>query len=163
MKFELLPFSENINFSISASSMQKNGRLIIRYEIKGPISTLSLSPQNKTEPIWKSSCLELFLSTGDTSYDEFNISLDGRVESYSFFNYRELEEKAKTLCTINKTETTATSILLEISVVKLSSDKVIGNLSAIIEEVNGEKSYWSLQHSSEKPDFHNSHFWKLLI
>jgi hypothetical protein len=30
------------------------------------------------------------------------------------------------------------------------------NVTAVIEEMNGQKSYWALAHPAAKPDFHNA-------
>lgn len=113
----------------------------------------------REDELWKNTCFELFLrAAGEDRYVEFNLSPSSRWASYAFEEYRagmrdlplSVEPQIETERRSSSFELTADLDLSEIS----GSDLYAG-LSAVIEEIDGTRSYWALAHPPGKPDFHH--------
>lgn len=113
----------------------------------------------RADNLWQRTCCELFLKpAGGEGYFEFNLSPSGQWAAYSFDDYRvgmratklpvdphiELERQGEAF--VLKADVDLAAIL--------AGELMIG-LSAVIEEVDGTKSYWALRHPPGAPDFHH--------
>jgi len=112
----------------------------------------------RTDGLWQTSCFELFVATGAGGYLEFNLSPSSQWAAYTFDGYRaggsafpvaadphvELSREGDTLMVEAQIDLTGTP----------PAPLTIG-LSAVIEELDGTKSYWALRHPPGKPDFHH--------
>ena len=141
----------------------ENGRLWFRYYVEGKLDALELDkPQSpeRTDGLWKSTCFEAFLRrSGDTPYLEYNFAPSGRWAAYAFTDYRTHGTDLDVV--------TAPEILLDASqghfaveteiILPLhwQGETIEMNLTAVIEETDGTKSYWALAHPPGKPDFHH--------
>ena len=106
--------------------------------------------------LWESTCFEAFLTEeGQPDYTEFNYAPDGRWACYQFDDYRSLlrsDELAPWEMTVERSD--ARYILrVEPGIFPDTGSKL--GLSAVIEELDGTKSYWALAHPPGKPDFHH--------
>jgi len=91
-------------------------------------------------------------------YREFNFSPSGEWAVYAFSCYRDAEELEIEL---------APGVVVRRTMNRLELDVVISRdflppgrslrvgLSAVVEDDDGELSYWALQHLPGKPDFHH--------
>ncbi|GAA4764247.1 hypothetical protein GCM10023219_06030 [Stakelama sediminis] len=146
-----------------ALSSRDDGIRTLRYAVHGDIAALVVPEQaapERTDELWKTICFELFVRAGEgEAYQEFNLSPSSHWAAYGFDGYRsgmhDLRVNMPPMITCNRGES-----LLELTAqVDLSClPKDIGwriSLSAVMEEVDGTKSYWALAHPPGKPDFHH--------
>ena len=131
-------------------------------------------PLRKDE-LWRSTCFECFLSYDELpQYFEFNFSPDGYWQSYQFSNYRGdrqlttnlILSKSEIDYKINQTRITVNlEYVVPQFVTKTLSKKSLSlGLSVILQDLNDQQHYFSLEHNSEiKPDFHDpkSHLFKI--
>ena len=110
--------------------------------------------------LWQHTCFEVFVMAEDgPGYREFNFSPSGEWAVYAFRSYRdggELEiEPAPGIVvrrSMNRLELNA-----EICQDCLPPARPLRlGLSAVMEDADGELSYWALRHPPGKPDFHHT-------
>ncbi|WP_260599309.1 DOMON-like domain-containing protein [Sphingomonas endolithica] len=109
--------------------------------------------------LWKTTCFELFLAPGGSeSYLEFNYAPSTEWAAYGFDSYRagmrDLPQIAPPHIARGGPDA---GYIIEVD--QELDDIPPGpchiGLSAVIEEVDGTKSYWALAHAPGPPDFHN--------
>lgn len=109
-----------------------------------------------TDGLWQSSCFEAFLTDeGGTDYTEFNYAPDGRWACYQFDDYRVLQRPDELAPWVMSAAREATRYALRIEPGILPEATTKLGLSAVIEEVDGTKSFWALAHPPGRPDFHH--------
>jgi hypothetical protein len=147
-------------FSLAAEARREGARLVFDYRVEGPIDALALSPArrpSRIDGLWETTCFEAFLRVGDApAYLECNFAPSTSWAAYRFAAYREgrsLPEIAPPRILVART---AERLMLcaEIDGAALPGGTLRLALTAVIEEKSGVKSYWSLKHRAEKPDFH---------
>ena len=113
----------------------------------------------RRDELWKTTCFEFFMCVvGDPGYFEFNFSPSGEWAAYRFDSYRagmqllDLDCEPRFLWE-GRNERSVTKVDLELNFLKPGPLQIA--LSAVIEEVDGTKSYWALAHPPGKPDFHH--------
>ena len=141
--------------------MTDAGKALLTFSIS-PAHTLVVprpaSPV-RTDGLWQHSCCELFLKSGDgEGYFEFNLSPSGQWAAYAFAGYR--GGMCNLMLPIDphiEAERVAEAFVLtaNVDLAAILTGIVRLNLTAVIEEAGGTKSYWALAHPSEKPDFHH--------
>jgi hypothetical protein len=144
----------------------RSGFVALSYDVTGKIGDVRIP--SRTEPIradelWKQTCFEAFIrAPGSPGYYEFNISPSNQWAAYRFDGYRTAmcvatEFQALPITADLRTELYTLSAEVDLDRIKLPRQKKwqLG-LSAVIEELNGRKSYWALAHPPGKPDFHHS-------
>ena len=135
--------------------------LRLLYVVEGDPTKLHLpAPQKpyRAEGLWQTTCFELFVRDAGEAYREFNFSPSSQWAAYTFQSYRSGRESLP----LDEPPTGWISIepwglfLQRASIaITLEPDARIG-LSAVIEEIDGTKSYWALAHPpGDKPDFHD--------
>lgn len=115
------------------------------------------SSPTRTDGLWQSTCLELFIAEPDgPAYQEFNISPSGAWAAYGFSGYRDGMSELRLDRAPEVRDRTPTPELchLHARIVAFASQQAKFGLSAVIEETDGTKSYWALAHPPGKPDFH---------
>jgi hypothetical protein len=123
--------------------------------------TQELSVPARTKPyradgLWSTTCFELFVKDQDQGYLEFNFSPSGQWAAYQFANYRELvRELGIDHPPIINVSDEGYALILSVLLPRMAFDGMTIALSAVIEELDGTKSYWALAHPSDKPDFHH--------
>lgn len=122
----------------------------IRFEPPGPIE--------RGDRLWESTCFEIFaINPTGIRYEEINLSPSRKWAGYSFAGYRspilaEVGHVAEIETSISENEFR----LQAISGFSIDpSTSWLCNLSAVIEEKDGNISYWALTHPPGKPDFHH--------
>lgn len=141
--------------------------LTLAYVVSGRIADLRLPPlagPERTDELWKHTCLEAFVRpVGAGAYCEFNLAPSSQWAAYQFDDYRAGMRNAE-LPLVPVMTVGVTDARLELKV-SLVLDRLGGfagvpwqlGLTAVIEEMNGLKSYWSLKHPrGRRPDFHHS-------
>jgi hypothetical protein len=123
-------------------------------------------PQRAPEPVrrdglWQSTCLELFVGVpGEAGYLEVNVAPSGDWNVYRFTAYREgmvpLDPAA--LPSREAPRGPGGALALEFSLELpepwASAPSLELAVSAVLEGVGGEKTYWALTHRGPRPDFH---------
>jgi hypothetical protein len=140
--------------------------LVLSYTVTGRMSDIRIPavvPARRGEALWERTCFEAFVraSSGD-GYYEFNFSPSTQWAAYRFSAYRSgMSVPAGLHSFAIDVQPNPGSLALRTS---LALDRLPGlphaasfslGLSAVIEEVNGQKSYWALAHPPGKPDFHH--------
>lgn len=136
----------------------------LRYIVDGEIGALVL-PQgdgelviadSATDGLWQSTCFEAFMTDdGAPDYTEFNYAPDGRWACYQFDDYRSLlrPDELAPWTMAGERGDSRYALRIEPGIFPDMGAKLA--LSAVIEELDGTKSYWALRHPSGKPDFHH--------
>ncbi len=146
---------------IEVEVVRRESLLELRYLVTGRISDLCLTPfseQRRGDELWQHSCFEAFIrEPGQERYVELNFSPSGEWAAYRFAGYRSGRADAapeplrlKTLLAEDGFELRATYLL---DLPAQAPWQV--NLTTIIEEADGRKSYWALAHPPGKADFHH--------
>ena len=146
---------------------EPGGRLVLHYVVSGNINSLKIpghAPSVRTDELWRSTCFEAFVrNRGSEQYYEFNFSPSTEWASYRFDGYR----KGMTPCdeapapqfdtTSAKERIDLRSTLTLSGLTDLDAKGIweIG-LCAVIEALDGSKTYWALTHPSSEPDFHHN-------
>lgn len=140
------------------------GRLRLSYRLTGNLSSLRIpalqSLSGPADGLWQHTCLEAFLSPKpEEKYLEFNFAPSGQWQIYEFLRYRErLKTPAPPLPPTLHCEKGAESLRLTADLpagTLLPGQNYCLGLSAVLEQANGELTYWALAHPAEKPDFHH--------
>lgn len=144
--------------TIAAEAVREGSVLRLQYVMTGALNRVSLPAQQtpmRTDELWRHTCFEAFVGLPDGGYREFNFTPSMAWAAYRFDAYREgmrnadAEPRIETQRTADRFELNAT--------VELSDEGPwrVG-LTAVIEDVDGARSYWALRHPDGKPDFHNA-------
>ena len=137
--------------------------LALRYTLQGDIAGLRLpgtSGSERRDSLWERTCFEALLRpAGQMSYIEFNFAPSTQWASYAFSGYRQGMAPADVAPPKILVASTETQLTLDASFdwEPLADGQTwrLG-LAAVIEELDGNKSYWALAHPPGKPDFHHS-------
>jgi len=144
-----------------------SGTVELRYHVSGIISDLRIPPQavaNRTDALWRHTCFEAFIRAPQSAaYYELNFSPSTEWAAYRFSGYRDGMKIAqdigppRTKLASNSAEfELQTSFELGQLLPDLPSNaKRHLGLSAVVEQANGDMSYWALVHPPGKPDFHH--------
>jgi len=116
------------------------------------------SSPERVDGLWETTCFELFLKPeGGSTYFEFNFSPSCRWSAYVFDDYRcgrrDLELSVDPHIEFDSDRSNELSADVDLSNIPDTSLKM--GLSAVIEEADGTKSFWSLAHPPGEPDFHH--------
>lgn len=141
------------------------GSLVLRYVVTGGIADLRLPPvtaPERVDGLWRHSCFEAFVRA-EPAYYEFNFAPSTQWAAYRFSDYRsgmrvagEIGAPRTEVRSSGESYVLQASLLLD-ELPDLPDDATwrLG-LSAVIEEADGNKSYWALAHPPGKADFHHS-------
>lgn len=108
----------------------------------------------RTDELWKHTCFELFVKpAGGEGYFEFNFSPSTAWAAYRFDGYREgMRDQPLDAPGIEPVED---GVRVAVDLGGLPEGEWRVAITAVIEEVDGTKSYWSAAHPAGKPDFHD--------
>jgi hypothetical protein len=140
--------------------------LRLTYIVSGEITNLripALRAASRGEALWRHTCFEAFIGvTSSADYYEFNFAPSRQWAAYRFSGYRTGMCAADDVsvpsidvgstsdgCTLE-----ATLDLHRLAPLPSQASRRIG-LSAVIEDLKGDISYWALMHPPGKPDFHH--------
>jgi hypothetical protein len=136
------------------------GALVLSYVVTGTIGDLRLPPPAapmRADELWRHTCFEAFARASPSeAYHEFNFAPSTQWAAYRFDSYRTGRRVAAEIGTPRvEVETGAARYALQASLELGLAAWRLG-LAAVIEEANGNKSYWALKHPRGQPDFHHS-------
>ena len=140
-------------------------QMTFRFLVTGKIADLRLPPVTvsaSADGLWRHTCFEAFVRTSDSvAYYEFNFAPSRQWAAYHFSDYRSgMSVPSRPVVPNLLGEESITSFQLDVSLrlrelpdLPTSKPWRLG-LSAVLEETNGNKSYWALAHPPGKADFH---------
>jgi hypothetical protein len=144
------------------TTREASGRLTLRYVASGAIANLlvpRLEASERTDNLWKTTCFEAFVRPGDgPGYLEFNMSPSTRWAAYRFDAYREGMADLDIPAPVLRIARSETELVLEAA---FELGDVAGEgawrlaITAVIEDLTGGISYWSLHHPADHPEFHH--------
>jgi hypothetical protein len=140
--------------AIEATVRHAYDRWVLTFQIVGivPVIPAPAAP-DRTDGLWTTTCFELFLRGEGEAYVEFNFSPSTQWAAYHFPAYR------TTMADLQMTAPQIEPIEDGLRVTMDYAPDVLGHLQvglcAVIEEIDGIKSYWALAHPPGKPDFHH--------
>lgn len=138
------------------------GSWCLEYVVGGDIDRLTLPSATRTERadgLWQTTCFELFIRpmAGD-GYFEFNFAPSGRWAAYRFDSYRAgMRDAVGVFPPVVERMTDPVRFAMEVTIDLSTLPAAPWRLAptAVIEEIDGTKSYWALAHPPGKPDFHD--------
>ena len=150
-----------------------SAELQLTYRLDGDIARINIpapvAPRIGTE-LWRHTCFEAFIKVeGQTAYHEFNFAPSGEWCIYALSGYRKgapvadatMRPHIALRANGSRLELDALVPLDTLSSVHSRAVLRVG-LSAVIEASDGF-SYWALRHSANKPDFHDTDGFTLLL
>jgi hypothetical protein len=140
--------------------------LLLSYIVSGKISDVRMPPQMppaRGDALWRHTCFEAFVGASSSAcYYEFNFAPSRQWAAYRFSGYRsgmcvadEVSAPSIEVCPRLDGWTLQATLDLHCLAALPSQTSRRLALSAVIEDVEGEISYWALAHPPGKPDFHH--------
>ncbi|MGQ0531236.1 MAG: DOMON-like domain-containing protein [Caulobacteraceae bacterium] len=140
--------------------------LKLTYVLRGELAAIRFpvrAEPRHVDGLWQTTCFEAFArSHGGEGYCEFNLSPSTEYATYGFAAYRESMEVNRwahaVIATVASNERFDLAAVIDFQ----RTPQVDGDgplqlgISAVIEEMDGRKSYWALRHPLGKPDFHHA-------
>lgn len=125
----------------------------------GQLVVPAFAGKGRADGLWQTTCFELFLQAGEgPGYTEINLSPSERWNVYDFTGRREgMSERAmprEPECTMRRGSDMAI-FDAAIPATGLPPAPWRCGFTAVIEEQGARKSYWSLVHHGDAPDFHD--------
>ena len=144
------------------ASRGEGGRLELEYRAIGAVECVRWPEWKAVEPadrLWEHSCFEVFVgAAGEPGYAELNFATSGQWAAYCFTSYRHGMQPIDDVLvgggrTFGEGEV---RVRRTIDLPDWADARTwrIG-LTAVIEALDGEKSYWALAHPEGPPDFHD--------
>jgi hypothetical protein len=139
-------------------------RLVLRFVVTGAIDRLRLAAVTepaRTDELWKHTCFEAFVQAPPgAGYLEFNLAPSTQWAAYRFDGYREGMTPAAEFGGPSLEASSGDGVYELQAALDLGGLLPAGagwrvGLSAVIEEVDGRKSYWALAHPPGQADFHH--------
>ncbi len=132
----------------------RRGASVLEYRVAGqPPLIPSPAAAERTDELWKHTCFELFVKPdGGSGYFEFNFAPSTAWAAYRFDGYREgMRDQPLAAPEITSLEN---GVRVAVDLGGLPAGTWQAAITAVIEEADGTKSYWSVVHGTGKPDFH---------
>jgi hypothetical protein len=148
--------------TLPAWIVRREDTLLATYRIPGDTSAIlfpSRGGPRFEDNLWQHTCFEAFVRpTGSREYLEFNFSPSEAWAAYHLDGYREGLRRASV--GVRKIVVTAWKKRFELLVrfdvpTEWAPFDWQLNLSAVLEEKDGTRSYWALAHPPGDPDFHD--------
>lgn len=143
-----------------------DGGLMLDYSLVGDLAGIAFPSAGRAgfaDGLWQHTCFEAFVAlAGSPAYREFNFSPSGQWASYAFSDYRrsapgaEMPESGPEITVIRLADRLEIAAFVPPALLPRTDPGACLELglSAVVEAAGGEKSYWALAHTAERPDFH---------
>lgn len=167
LSFKLTPYpAANLpHISIAGEIIRSGNKFLLRYEVTGAIDQILLSAKSSSpsrmDDLWKATCFEFFIAVpNQPEYWEFNMSPSGDWNIYKMDAYRRIGFREETAFTQlpfvfrEMDNQLSLDISVDLSPLLMLQQKVQVAVTAIIQTVNGDESYWALAHPGSQADFH---------
>jgi hypothetical protein len=152
------PCGADIAISVTVDR-RESGLLALDFRVTGDVPAVRWpvpSSPERTDGLWQTTCFEAFVKwAGGESYAEYNFAPSRAWAAYRFDRYREgmadLDVRPTSFFATTHNEA---RLIAEVACY-VPGEWQLG-VSAVIEEADGRKSYWALEHPPGKPDFHHA-------
>ena len=135
------------------------GTLTLAYRVTHDGSLKIPARQGQLDELWKTTCFEIFVREGaGPNYVEFNLAPDDAWAGYGFTGERQGMHNRDVAAPRIAAASSSGEFLLDVTLVADAFPANAGpaSLSAVIEELDGTKSYWAIVHPKpEEFDFHD--------
>ena len=138
--------------------------LALHYAVTGRIGDLRIPRplvSARADRLWEHTCFEAFLASPEAGYTEFNFSPSAQWAAYRFDAYRAGMRQVDTAAPRIDTRQEGDCFTLTATFALPSDAAGRLGLSAVIEETDGNKSYWALAHPPGRADFHHADGFRL--
>ncbi|OAN62807.1 DOMON-like domain-containing protein [Sphingomonas sp. TDK1] len=145
--------------SVACTLRRTGAALDLRYTIAAAPGALLLAPgagQERTDGLWRTTCMELFVGDAGEAYREYNFSPSGAWAAYAF-GARRTGMATLPMVTQPRIEVCEgdDATLVSVHLPDVGTGSLRLGITAVIEERSGTKSYWALRHAGDAPDFHD--------
>lgn len=164
-RLTIFPGMQSLATAIEVDVARYLGGVTLEYHVTGNIGALaipSFTMGRRTNELWKHTCFEMFVRpVPDEAYFEFNFAPSTNWAAYGFSGNRTGMHNINAAPASIEANQEGQNFTLKVSlefpnVPELTAETAWRvNLSAVIEEKGGAKSYWALAHPAGKPDFHS--------
>lgn len=148
--------------------------LQVKFNLQGDLNGVKLPPKQdpqRADELWQHTCLEVFVQIEDRSaYWEVNCSPSSCWNVYRFEGYRSGMQREELVNNLPYQHATKTDVYEGTFTLDLSALLPCGarsslrlGVAAVIEEPQGQLSYWALCHPRSYPDFHDCQGWTIVI
>jgi len=165
--FSLIPFPtpNTPSITIAGKISLKNNILALQYWLTGNLEDIYFPPTSpnpsRKDELWKSTCFEFFLVIKDhPEYWEFNLSPSGDWNVYHMDAYRRVGFREEIwiqhlhIETDKKADTFTLNATVDLEPITQVSEYLNVGITAIIQTIDSNQSYWALLHPAPEPDFH---------
>ena len=140
-----------------------SGSLLLSYAVIGVIADLSLpaiTAPTRADELWRHTCFEAFVMETGEAYYEFNLAPSTQWAAYRFDRYRDGMRAATNIeppQIVGRSAPDRFTLRAALSLPDGQGGRSLRlGLAAVVEETNGNISYWALAHPAERPDFHHA-------
>jgi len=148
----------------AAARLEPRG-LVLRFVLGAAPGVLALAPRaprpGRRDRLWEHTCCEAFVGTpAGESYLELNLAPSGDWALWGFDGYRAGMHAAATpaprIRVVHAADGLRVDAILDVSVVHglLGAPPWTVGLAAVVEEQDGQRSYFACRHAGARPDFH---------
>lgn len=144
----------------------------VQWKISGELNSVVLPAPapGRRDGLWRTTCLEVFFAVGEgEGYEEFNLSPTDGWASYIFDGYRRGMGHSHAPLWVRREidpHIWVASAQLDLGLAHgddLRPKAVRLGFAAVIEDRDGQLSYWALTHRSDRPDFHDQDTFTLAL
>jgi hypothetical protein len=149
---------------IEADIVRHPGHVDLKYRVSGDVSALVLppfAPSARADELWQHTCFEAFIRPSPhDAYFEFNFAPSTQWAAYGFSSTRQgmhnVDARPQRIEAEQGDGFYSLDVLVDLTGIPalLEEQPWRLNITAVIEEKDGRKSYWALEHPPGKPDFH---------
>ncbi|NLS27181.1 hypothetical protein S2M10_21740 [Sphingomonas sp. S2M10] len=162
MEFSLLPHPATPPIAVTAvvCDVRRQGAdIALHYRILVDPAALVLpapAAPERTDGLWRTTCLELFVAGEASDYREFNFAPSGPWAAYAFTGRRAgmaplvVDETPKIGLAAQED-----ALVVAVHLCDVGTGALRLGITAVMEERDGTKSYWALRHGGDAPDFHD--------
>ena len=137
--------------------------LSLDFALEGELSGLRIpEPRQprRVSDLWQHTCFEVFvMAEQGAGYREFNFSPSSEWAAYTFRGYRDGGELEIEMAPVIRVQRSRDRLELHAQVhldcLPPGCSLRLG-LSAVVEDTDGQRSYWALRHPPGRPDFHHA-------
>jgi predicted GIY-YIG superfamily endonuclease len=151
------PPSEDMSLAVEVGRAAE--QLRFRYRLTGSIGRLAIAEgtgQARMDELWRHTCFEAFIAAENGSYIECNFAPSGDWQVYRFEGHRSGLSRPEVQAPLISCKRDRFALELR-ATVELPGLPIQArlNLTAVVEERSGRRSYWALAHPDGEPDFHH--------
>jgi hypothetical protein len=162
--------SDSPCFSVAGAEVEISrpgaNSLVLLYTLTGNMGDIRIPPVVSTarsDELWQHTCFEAFVrASSGAEYYEFNFAPSTQWAAYRFSSYRSgmrvaAEISAPSIKVQSKPDCFTLQASLDLNQLSSLPREVLWRLglSALVEDMNDQKSYWALAYPPGKPDFHH--------